>query len=386
MVLGRPVYNDRGDVLLARGVALTPGYIKSLRDHGFLAVHVLDGVADDLEPPDILSESVRVATYKHVRSLFAVASSAAAIRGVPDRRARLERFASDAMPLVDELYRDVQRIIDEVMNAELLCGVVSLKSHDSYTFDHSIDVTVVGVVLGQRLRLSSRELHQLALGCIYHDIGKLVIPTSVLGKPGRLSASEFALVQEHPQAGYDMVRRITQSTDLIARHVVWQHHERQDGTGYPRHLRGLNQFRYDPHEHYGRGIILPAAEIAAVADVYSALASDRPYRPALSPPDIVATLRRAGGSQLNREILSRFLSILPSFPVGTEVVVMGGELGGYRGVVSAVGREDIHRPTVRLLFDPTGARITPFEVNTSQERAVNLAVPTWRETALATPS
>jgi hypothetical protein len=121
--------------------------------------------------------------------------------------------------------------------------------------------------------------------------------------------------------------------------------------------------------------MLPEAEIAAVADVYSALASDRPYRPALSPDQIVVTLRGMAGNQLNQEIVHRFLTLLPSFPVGSKVAAITGRYRGYRGVVVAVNPGDVHHPRVRFLFDYEGKRIDPVQVDTAKEESDLATLP-----------
>ncbi len=379
LVLGKSIFNDRGDILLARGVSLTPRYIDSLRAQGLYAAYVLDGFADDLEPPDLLSDKVRTATYKHVRDLFDVAYAAVSRSFQGFDSEGMNDFVSAMRPRLAQLYSDVERIIDEVSSIATISGVATLKTHDTYTFEHSIEVTVVGVMLGDRLFMHPDDLQQLALGCLCHDIGKLVVPPEILAKPGRLTAEEMQIVEQHPQAGFEAVQQIMSGADIIARQVVWQHHERQDGSGYPRHLRGDNQ--YEARKQVGRpkGLMLPAAEIAAVADVYSALASDRPYRPALDPPSILTTLQQMAGTHLNREIVSRFLSILPAYPVGTEVVVISSKLRGYRGVVSELNPRDIHRPRVRLLFDSGGRPIAPDEINTSEDRDIEMAMSSYAD-------
>ena len=93
----------------------------------------------------------------------------------------------------------------------------------------------------------------------------------------------------------------------------------------------------------------------------------------------MTTLHEIAGSHLNREIVSRFLSILPAYPIGTEVVVISSKLRGYRGVVSELNPRDIHRPRVRIIFDPAGQAIAPMEVNTSEERDVELAMPSYAD-------
>jgi len=379
MVLARAVHNDRGDILLARGVKLSSSYINALKSLGFYAVFIRDGVGDDVEPPEIISEQVRVATYKHVRELFAVVQNTITQPGKDGKQPAIAQLADKAGPQMAQLYRDVEQIVDEVMTSDTLCGIASLKTHDNYTFEHSVEVTVAGVMLGKRLCLPVQELHQLALGCLCHDIGKTAVPPHILNKAGRLTPEEFELVKKHPTAGYEAVQQFMGASDIIARHVVWQHHERQDGTGYPRGLRGDNRFGAAMESRFGKNMILPAAEIAAVADVYSALASDRPYRRALRPPEIVATMREMAGTHLNRELVRRFLSILPTFPVGSEVVIISDKLRGHRGVVISIPSRNIHRPTIRIHFDQYGRRITPFEVNTAVEKEIELAAPSYEE-------
>ena len=378
LILGKTIYNDRGDILLARGVKLTSGHVDALRGQGLYAAYVMDGFADDLEPPDLLSDRVRTATYKHVRDLFDVAQLTAprSFEGFAEGAAD---FISAMRPRLAQLYSDVERIVDEVSSIATISGVATLKSHDTYTFEHSIEVTVVGTMLGDRLSVPSDDLRQLALGCLCHDIGKLAVPAEILLKPSKLTAEEMRVVEQHPRAGFEAVQQIMSNEDIIARQVVWQHHERQDGSGYPRHLRGEN--RYVVRKQIGRpkDLMLPAAEIATVADVYSALASDRPYRRALEPPSILTALHQMAGTHLNREIVGGFVSILPAYPVGTEVVVISGKLRGYRGLVSELNSRDIHRPRIRILSDPGGRAIAPDELNTSEDREIELAMPSYAD-------
>ncbi len=361
-VLGKTIRNERGDVLLARGVVLSQTMIESLRLHGFYAVYVMDGVADDVEVQDLLSERVRVGTYKHVQELFSVVQAALPPGNGRRRSADVKEVLRCVEPHVDSLCYDVEQIIDEVAGAATMSGVVSLKSHDSYTFEHSIDVAVAGVVLGQRLSLRMDHLRQLALGCLCHDIGKVAVPIDVLSKPGRLSPEEYELVKTHVQVGYETSRQIMPDDAVFARQIIWQHHEHQNGAGYPRGLRGTNGFTSQMSAWRGSRSILPLAEIAAVADVYSALASDRPYRRALGPSAVAATLRGMAGTHLNSQLVDCFLSILPRHAVGAEVEIATGPLTQWRGIVVEIDAEDAHRLRVRILFDPRGRSVSPFEI------------------------
>lgn len=197
----------------------------------------------------------------------------------------------------------------------------------------------------------------------------MFIDPKVLNKPGKLTPQELELIKKHPTLGYQLLRSI-QKDEFLANHVAYQHHERQDGTGYPRGLHGVNRVAREATR--GDRILL-IGEIAAVADVYDALSSDRPYRPGMSPEQIVETMRQMSGPHLNREIVQQFLAILPVFPVGLDVRITQGRLKGYRGVVARVNPSAMDRPIVRLLYDNAGRRIASFEFDLLREKTAALA-------------
>lgn len=367
MLVGQSIYSEQGRVLLAQGTPLTSSYIAALVHRGFLAIYIQDGMGDDVLPPEALSHEVRHAVRKHMLGLFKPPSD-----GREGKRGGAIANLRPETPQMAVIYKDVSKIVQEVMNSESISGVVSIKSHDNYTFEHSVEVTITGVLIGKQLNLPLRDLHQLALGCLCHDVGKVAIPPETLNKPGKLTPEEFDLVKEHPGYGYDAARKFMKEDDIIARSVIWQHHERQDGSGYPNGLMGNNVFDYYGPRRYGEKLIVPAAEIAAVADVYSALASDRPYRPAMEPPAIARVMREMAGSHLNMELVRRFLSILPIYSVGSKVVVTAGRLKGYIGVVTDQNPKLVDRPMVRMVADPTGRLISPVDVDTSKEDGIEL--------------
>jgi HD-GYP domain-containing protein (c-di-GMP phosphodiesterase class II) len=369
MLVGQTIYNDQENVLLAKGTPLTHSYITALANRGFQAIYVQDGIGDDVLPEEALPRHIRQAVGNHLRELFSVAVKS----GSASQRGALANLKSHSAQMM-AIYRDVKKIVEEVMDADSLSGVVSIKCHDNYTFEHSVEVTVTGVILGKRLNLPEWDLHQLALGCLWHDVGKTTVPVEILNKPGQLTAEEFDLVKQHSSAGYDAARKFMKDDDIIARSVVWQHHERQDGSGYPQGLRGTNSFDYSVPRQYGWGLMVPAAEIAAVADVYSALASDRPYRPATDPVVLAQTMRDMAGYHLNSEVVTGFLSVLPLYPVGTKVAVTSGRLNGCIGVVTDQNPLHMDRPMVRIVASPAGRMVAPVEVDTSREKGIELAM------------
>ena len=175
-------------------------------------------------------------------------------------------------------------------------------------------------------------------------------------------------MQAHPTFGFDLLHAI-QPNDVLVNQVALQHHERQDGHGYPRGLTGNNRVSRPKFGNEGR--ILLIAEIASVADVYDALASDRPYRGALAPEVVVETLQAMSGTYLNSELLEVFLSAVPLFPVGMTVRVTSGRLVGASGVVAKVNRWALDRPVVRLTRDAANRRIkADLDLSGSEDVAI----------------
>ncbi len=151
------------------------------------------------------------------------------------------------------------------MEATILALSKTVEMRDPYTSGHQLRATLLATAIASRLGFSEDQNRGLYLAGIVHDIGKIMIPAEILSKPGKLSEFEFDLIKMHPKAGYDMLKDIEFPWPIAQ--IVAQHHERIDGSGYPLKLRDQE--------------ILPEAKILAIADVVEAIASHRPYRPAM---------------------------------------------------------------------------------------------------------
>ena len=358
--LAKTIYNDRGEILLARGVALTPRLIQALTDRGYESVYVMDGVADDVEPLGLISDQLRASAVANVRSVFALLRHAT--RTVRDEAAQDGAHVIRDTPLQmgsaieRELHGMVtlaEAILDEVMDQDTLAGMASLKAHDNYTFEHSVEVAVYGVMLGKRIGLQRSLLKDVALGCLLHDIGKQYVDQRILNKPGNLDPAEFKQIMEHPVLGFQLVRQMPIDSPRPAA-IVLQHHERQDGNGYPNRLFGSNRIVRTDQERFDPRRISLLGELAAIADVYSALASDRPYRAALPADRIFDIMHEEAGQHLNRDLMRSFVTFVQHFPIGSHVRVSGGTYDGCLGVVVNVTATAPARPSVRLLFDAIG--------------------------------
>lgn len=375
-ILAKALYTERGEVLLSAGTLLTAFYIERLRERGIISVYLQDGLGDDVEPNDIVSEELRAATVTHLARAFDVIGGMAQgsrldnggrPRTVDDLVYRLgERpleLSTPGVNALQALYRDIEVLMNEILETNTIASLESLKTHNGYTFQHSVDVAVLGILLGRTAGLPRDQLRELALGCLLHDLGKMYIDEAILDKPDRLTPEEFEEIKKHPQMGFELIRRMPVFSILPA-HVAFQHHERQDGTGYPRGLVGNNLIQRSLAERMNPKRMLLIAEIAAVADVYSALTSDRPYRPAMPLDRVARIIGEMSGSHLNAEVVALLMRTIPMFPVGHWIEVMSGKYRGWRGVVAELSIDALHQPVVRLLLNDRAERVaTPVELD-----------------------
>jgi HD-GYP domain-containing protein (c-di-GMP phosphodiesterase class II) len=337
MVLARDLRTGRpGEIpLLRAGVTLSGSYVSRLRGMGINTVWIDDDLSRGIEPLPPLDPEERSAAEAAVSESF-------------DRTARTLSTGGTAMPQRDleQLTDTVTRIaasLAKVPEAALALG--DLASADAYTHRHSVQVAVIGMLIArrhwyrdgwrdwmERTRYDGIEarLTKLGIGLILHDIGKLAIPPAILNKPSRLTDEEFAQIQLHPEAGVDLLRASNPSPLVVA--TVRDHHERLDGSGYPagRTLESIHEF----------------ARIAAIADVFDAVSSERPYKNA-APPYVAVNVIAEGvlGGSLDPMVASAFRRVCLPYPIGTDVVVDGECLG----VVSAVELDEPWVPTVRRM-------------------------------------
>jgi HD-GYP domain-containing protein (c-di-GMP phosphodiesterase class II) len=185
--------------------------------------------------------------------------------------------------------------------------------------------------------------------------------------PGRKGAEETGRVKEHAVLGYLFVRDGLRLGTLPA-HVAYQHHERQDGNGYPRRLSGTNRIVQGAEMHLP-GRITPLAEVAAIADFYDSCSCDRPERRRMAPDQVRQRLSETTGHHLNRDIVKEFVTVVPPYPVGTQVAVTGGRFRNHTGVVARLNADALDRPVIRLLANPAGDRIAPIDLDLRKDEA-----------------
>mgnify|MGYP001806441485 CR=1 FL=1 len=217
-------------------------------------------------------------------------------------------------------------------NREALTGLCKLRSYDEYTYTHSINVTVLATAFGQFLGLPEAELLSLGLAALFHDIGKANIPPEVLNKPGRLSEREFQVMKRHPLESYSLLKDKRPLEDKVLLAIV-EHHEKCDGSGYPRGLQGEAVSMF--------------ARVISLADVYDALTSDRVYRKGMPPSRALGVMYGMREKDFHPTMVERFIKCLGIYPVGSLVRLSDGR----HALVWSSNAQSPLLPTVKAAFD-----------------------------------
>lgn len=234
---------------------------------------------------------------------------------------------------VQAVRQAVSRVIASIVrNPDAFLWLTRLKNKDNYAYAHCIDACGLAVAFGRHLGLSKVELEDLAVGTLLFDIGKLQLPDELLKKPGRLTDKEYNLIRRHVEFGTQMVSEMQGSKDEIVS-VVWHHHERHNGKGYPRGVPG--------HQIPVNG------RIAALVDCYDAITSERSYSAALSAYDAVQMIYEWRDKDFQADMVEQFIQCIGIYPTGTLVELTTGEVG----LVLSQSRVRRLRPTIMLVLD-----------------------------------
>jgi len=214
-----------------------------------------------------------------------------------DLNRNLERKVRERTRLIGENERALKAALERLKRT--IHGIVgamalTVETRDPYTAGHQERVGRLARSVAQRMGLSEDRVEGIGLAGSLHDLGKIYVPAEILNRPGGLTDLEFELIKTHPQVGYDILKRIEFPWPIAG--IVHQHHERLDGSGYPLGLKG--------HD------ILLEARIVAVADVVEAIASHRPYRPALGVEMAVEELRRNRGVRFDPDVVDACLEVV----------------------------------------------------------------------------
>ncbi|MDI7259450.1 MAG: HD-GYP domain-containing protein [Thermodesulfobacteriota bacterium] len=242
--------------------------------------------------------------------------------------------------------RKAKRFMQNAVNAIIqddstLLGLANIKNYDEYTFNHSVNVAIYAIAIGQRIGIPKKHLSHLGMAGLFHDIGKTKISKEILNKTGKLNAEEWETIRSHPVVGTEIVMRMKEWGELSTRmiHGAFEHHLRYDLTGYPRLTRKRRVTLF------GR--------IIALSDFYDALGRPRVYNrfPYVSEK-ILGLMMERGGKDFDPILVKVFVNMIGIFPLGTLVLLNTNEMG----IVVQIQEEVdlIDRPRVNLLYYSEG--------------------------------
>lgn len=325
---------------------LTSRYIDRLIDLGIDTVFIEDKMTEDIIPEDIIRDETRKeaveTVYKTMTSLI--------------DQPQLQRRTS--VPNLGSTFRSVfgEILTDISSRKDVLVSLANMHVMDGYFFHHAVNVAILAGIVGLAKGYNQSQLVDLGVGALLFDIGMTQLPKELWGKRTELNDEERMRIRYHTEDGFNLLRS-QHDISLLSAHCALQHHERWDGSGYPRGLAGK-----EIHEY---------AQIVAIADVYDALISPRPFRPSYSPNEATEFLFAAGNRYFDLELVKLFLKHVAVYPIASTVKLNTGHVG----VVSAIDPLAPHRPTLRIVQEPDGnPPAIAYEVNLNHKDYMNLII------------
>lgn len=235
----------------------------------------------------------------------------------------------------------VCHITESVLKSpEAMIGLSRIKNLDNYTFEHSVGVCALMVAFCRDFGLDEQTVQQVGTGGLLHDIGKMQLPAEFLHRRCKFTHEEYRVMQKHVEFGERILERIPNVPQIVME-IACQHHEREDGSGYPGHKKGAELSWY--------------GQIAAIADMYDAAISQRSYQRILEPTEALHQIYEMRSTFLNPELVERFIKFIGIYPFGTLVSLDNGSVG----FVLRSNRNDALSPLVRIVYDGKRKRAVP---------------------------
>lgn len=316
MVVAGDVYTDNNHLVISRGTVLDKDIIERLKYYSVFDFFIEDDKPvklssynqDDLER--MIFQEYHIETGSYYQKIKESAEFEIFERMFQDSVSNIRSCINDVVTKnedvkVDELLQSVKKITDDFRpDVSLFDMLHCIEGYDDLTYIHSVNVALICRIIGIWMGYSEDECDVLTICGLFHDIGKVMIPVEVIAKPGRLTATEYALVQTHTIHGYNLLKEM--NLDERVKLAALQHHEKCDGKGYP------SKYRYNDIE--------PFARIVAIADVYDAMTSNRIYRKGICPFEVISIFEE-NIDAYDPKVLFVFLEKIAHSYVNTDVIL-----------------------------------------------------------------
>ncbi len=347
--LGKSIYHENGKVLLAQGHELTDSLIEKLKKYSIFTIYIEDEASEGIEIVEAIPETLRAEAVNVITdgldTIAGLSASSSNIQGMMKSGRAIRSF--------QKVFRDILSCLNE--NQTALNLLASTKIYENYVYSHSLNVTIYACQLALENGLPLKNIEEIGLGAMLHDLGNMYISPKILNKPGTLTSEEFEQVKTHCELGFDLLRKIHEIPLPVA-HCALQHHERMDGTGYPRGLKEEEIHKY--------------AKIISVADVFDAVTSSRVYRPSMLPHKGLELLYAGSGTQFDRKQIDLFKNCIAIYPQGLTVKLNDGRTG----IVSNYNFNAVGRPVIRIISDEEQQDVSPYEIDLSANEHLTLEI------------
>ncbi|MBC8015961.1 MAG: HD-GYP domain-containing protein, partial [Sporomusaceae bacterium] len=256
--------------------------------------------------------------------------------------ATMQRVHKEGSFALDPLSSIASDIVEELISQpDVTIHLTGIATYDDCTLSHSLNCSIYTALLARCCGFSIPQIKVITCGALLHDIGKIEIDKKILNKPDRLVDEEFAIMKQHPMHGFNLLTKKRLEVSSLVAHMAWQHHEKIDGSGYPRGLKGEE--------------ILGYARLLSITDVYDAITAHRPYRGAMRPEDAFNIIQSGLGTSFDDTFGQVFLSKIALYTPGSQVILNTGE----QAVVVSVPPATPQRPVIRLITYPDGTPCSP---------------------------
>ncbi|MGB4440082.1 MAG: HD-GYP domain-containing protein [Sedimentibacter sp.] len=318
MILARDIflYSDSNfsTLLLSKGQVLNNTFIKKIICHNIDGAYIESEAFADINVESFIDDELAAKSLNKIKDVYY------------EFKMSSGKINSSTIRQISKV---VSNLITELLNKDVLSySIVEFKDYDNYTYQHCLNVALLSISTGISLGLSERVLHDLGMAGLLHDIGKMFIPVEILNKPGKLTDEELEIMKTHPTNAVSQLKNLVPYNILAG---IESHHEKLDGTGYPYGLTDKNIHFY--------------GKVLAVCDVYDALTSDRSYRMASFPSEVIEYIMGCADTHFDYEILKSFLKVIVAYPIGTFVKLSDKNLA----VVVKNHPENIMRPVIRII-------------------------------------
>lgn len=310
------VFNKMGNVMLWDGVALDSITIERLKNIGIqeITVHVEEPRDNEINY-DYNSPEFFAAEYEQdaniTKQMFQDISAG--------KRLDVE--------VTDEIVDSVLRKSDS--NRNIIDSITRVRNIDEYTYYHSLNVSMLCMIIGKWLRLDEYHVRNLTQAGLLHDIGKTRIPLEILNKPGKLTDEEFEEMKRHSEYGYNIVKNSEEISPEVVKAIL-THHEKEDGSGYPMGLTGDKLNLY--------------SKVITVADIFDAMTANRTYKSKDTPFKVFELMQHGSFGILDPIVLNAFLINVTTYYIGANVLLNTGETG----IVVFMNKNNLSRPVVQV--------------------------------------